>query len=379
MMTLFHALSLGLMMSLHPYNMFDLSHIHVNGTENYAYTHEPFDVTEGILYTLVFDPDIIGQYYDYMDLEMLELEGAVFDAYPFMFESNEDVFYVSFKSVDALLDILYMPWNPHGDFEIIMYEGGIDDFKGFTVYQDAKWMSYAYVTSSIDTVEMSDDWILFHDREDLLVYQYQGHEIYMNLFPVYVDLEPLSLEGPDEMYTYTNQTPYTHDDIISFYTSNGDLMIEYDAYEGTTEPGRYQVIIKATNTKGEVLRKYLHITVIEVSHPVIRLNEHFIEKSVFDVMSDADIIAYIEDYLTELNIDGDVYIKKNNYAPSIYDETYLVSYEVITETDTFEGVLNIHQASPVKEESLALYTWMLAGTLSIGLSVLWIYKKKKTK
>ena len=378
-MTLFHTLSLGLMLSLQPYNMFDLAHIHVNGTENYAYTYEPFEVTEGVLYTLVFDPDIIGQYYDYMDQEMLELDGTTLDVYSFLYDTTSHIFYVTFETKDTWLDIIYMPWNPHGAFEIVMYEGEIEDFKGFTMYQEAQWMSYAYVTSSQDVIEMDVDWLLFSDEGNVTVYQYQGHEIYLNLYPVYVDLEPLSLEGPDEMYTYTNQTPYTGDDIISFYTSNGDLMIEYDAYEGTTEPGRYQVIIKATNNKGEVLRKYLHITVIEVSNPMISLNEHFIEKSVFDVMSDADIIAYIEDYLTELNIDGDVYIKKNNYSPSIYDETYQITYEVITDVDTFEGVLNIHQASPVKEESLELYTWILAGTLSIGLSVLWIYKKKKTK
>ena len=378
-MTLFHALSLGLMMSLQPYNMFDLSHIHVNGMQNYTYTHEPFEVTEGVLYTLVFDPDIIGQYYDYMDQEMLELDGTTLDVYSFLYDTTSNIFYVTFETKDTCLEIIYMPWNPHGAFEIVMYEGEIEDFKGFTVYQEAQWMSYAYVTSSIDTVEMSVDWLLFRDEGNVTVYQYQGHEIYMNLYPVYVDLEPITLEGPDEMYAYTNQTPYTHDDILSFYTSNGDLMIEYDAYEGTTEPGRYQVIIKATNLRGDVLRKYLHITIIEVSDPIISLNEHFIEKSVFDVMSDADIIAYIEDYLTELSIEGDVYIKANQYAPSIYDETSLVSYEVITDTDTFEGVLYIHNASPVKEEHLGLYAWILGATFSIGLSVLWIYKQKKTK
>ena len=127
----------------------------------------------------------------------------------------------------------------------------------------------------------------------------------------------------------------------------------------------------------DIIRKYLHIHVIEVTLPVIQLNEHFIEKSVFDVMSEEDILDYIDAYLSELNIDGKIYIKRNDYKRSLYDKTNQVMYEVVTDTDTYEGILQIHTTSLIQEKDTGLYVWILSGTLGIGILILWGYKMKK--
>ena len=376
-MTLIHALSLGLFMTLHTHNIFDLSHIHVNGMDNYAYTHEFIEVEEDIIYTLILDADVVGQYYDYMDAEHIEFDGTTNDMYSFSYDTSHDSFYVTFETIASMLHINYMPWNPHGDLKVSMYEGTIEDFRGFTVFRAPIVYEYVYVNTTEKTLTLREPWSLVYEDIDVKTYQHSGHEIYVNIYEVSFDVDPLTLDGPDEMYMYSNQDPYTHDDILSYYTSNGDVTIEFDAYGGTRDEGKYQMIIKATHKNGEVLRKYLYINVIEVSNETITLDDHFIEKSVFDVMTEADIYAYIQTYLTDLNITGDIYIKNNPYHMSLYDKTYDISYEVISNDEIYEGTLMIHATSFVREEHMRTYVWILASTLGVGGVFLWIVMKKK--
>jgi len=376
-MTLIHALSFGLLMTLNTHNVLDLSHIHVNKMDNYAYTHAPIEVEKDSIYTLILDADVIGQYYDYMDREYIEFDGAIEDIYFFTYDAFNDSFYVTFETTSSSLHIHYMPWHPHGDLNVSMYQGTIEDFRGFTVYQEPLVYEYVYVNAKSETLNIHAPWSLVYEDIDVKTYQHKGHEIYVNVYEVLIDSDPVTLDGPDEMYIYSNQDPYTHEDLRSYYASNGEVTIEFDTYEQTLDAGRYQVIIKATHKNGDVIRKYVYIHVIEVPNETIMLDDYFIEKSVFDVMTEADIYAYINTYLLDLNIAGDIYIKNNPYQMSIYDKTYDISYEVVSNEDTYEGTLMIHVTSIVKEEDTLTYVWILASTLSVGGLFLWIYMKKK--
>lgn len=376
MMSFLQVLSFGLMMTFHPYNMFDLSHLHVNHINNFAYTQKPFEVRENQMYTLAFDDAVIGQYFDYMDQEVLVVDGAVDDDYAFIYNEEYQLFYVTFETNEPLLHIEYLPWNHYGDIQIVMYEGDFQSFKGFTVYQVPMYAEYVDVRVPELRERLDAPWILFDEDNDKKIYQYEGRERYLYVY-TYDVKDPLFIEGPHEIFVYSDQSPLTSDDILSYFTSNGTLSIEQDNYQMTQEGGSYDIVIHTLDIYGDVMRHYLTISVIDVYEPQIVIDDFLIEKSVFDVMNDEDIIHYIQTYIHTLNIDGDVYIKQNDYEMSLFNETYDVSYEVLAEDNRYEGVMRIHSKSLIYKHQLDLYVYIIASVLGIGSVILWISIRKK--
>lgn len=378
-MLLLQSMVLSIMMALQPYNVFDLSNVLIDHQNNIAYTHESFQVEMNETYTIVIDPDVVGQYYDYMDDEVMQIfDGNTYE-FPFLYHDLYDVFYVTFKTQNEAFDIESMPWNAYGVPKIVMYQGSIDDFRGFTVYQKPIIYEYTYIeTQKTDQVELGSNYMSIYEEEAYALYQYIGHEVYIGITKINVDLNPPTLVGPSEIMIYSSQEPLTYDDIYTYFQvdESSQLNVIFDAYQEQTSPGKYQMTLEVSNNTGKTT-KNITIHVIDNRPPTITLDNHFIETSVFEIMDEQDIYTYIQTYLLSKDIEGQIFLTNNPYEVSMFQSSYEVEYEVISDDRVHQGSIIFLVSSPLRTENVYLYVFILAASLAGIIVFLWIYHKKK--
>ncbi|NLN50087.1 MAG: DUF5011 domain-containing protein [Acholeplasmataceae bacterium] len=142
------------------------------------------------------------------------------------------------------------------------------------------------------------------------------------------DTTPPEITGPAEIYRYTSDPHLMMADIISFYEAldlvDGDITDQLElsgTYENTV-PGTYEILIKSTDSSGNIATKALQIHVVDGIPPVFITDEFIISFSALESMTTEDIISWLEQHITE-GSNFKILLNESLYKRNNKDEMYL--------------------------------------------------------
>ena len=347
-----------------PHNILDLSNLYIHPTSQMAYTIDPLEVEHNTTYTLVIDERSLGQHLDDIRNYELEIESQYYDFYPFFYDQENKLAYVSFEPKDTLIYIHQIPASFYGSFNIMLYKGTYEDFMSFEHYLTPSITEYTIPIDDLNAPTLTN--VPFINTEVLLLEEttsFPKYKLYKEIgapyyhlfyFELY-DRTPPLIYGPQEILVYSSQAPLTDEDILAYFnitnTNTFTISFETNTYLQTQTPGKYQIKIKAVDTSNNTSTYITYIHVIDDSTQEVTLRPYAIETSIFNTLTLEEIYTILDTYLNQLQIPYNTLdITLNTYALSkATPGSYEIYYELHSDDLTPQGILYSVVSHPLED------------------------------
>ncbi len=122
-----------------------------------------------------------------------------------------------------------------------------------------------------------------------------------------LDQVPPKIKGPDAMMVYTTDDPLDSLEILSAYSAYDDVdgsvsvTVTSDNYHQDVNEGVYEMVLKSTDAHQNEALKTIYIHVIENRGPSFEVETPIIETSTTKMMTQNDVLRYMQNYLYKQN------------------------------------------------------------------------------
>ncbi|MFU8792707.1 MAG: hypothetical protein ACNA7K_01650 [Acholeplasmataceae bacterium] len=200
-----------------------------------------------------------------------------------------------------------------------------------------------------------------------------------------VDLKAPDIQGPYNVYIYTEDTPLTHQDIYDYFNITDDVdgsnvmwSFTVDNYNQTQLPGKYLMTLEVRDQQLNTAYQDFYIHVVNNSAPYFELNELIVEVSAKTPLTEQELVTWFKNQLLSKGLETEkVIITFNEYNTQADKEG---NYYVYLEYDVGEETYISRILVEVKEENTIPWTVLIVGAnIVIGASgYLMVRRFKKT-
>ena len=200
-----------------------------------------------------------------------------------------------------------------------------------------------------------------------------------------VDLKAPDIQGPFNLYIYTEDIPFTHQNIYDYFEVTDDVdgsnvtwLFTVDNYNQTRLPGKYLMTLEVGDQQLNKAYQDFYIHVVNNSAPYFELNELIVEVSAKNPLTEQELVTWFKNQLLSKGLETDkVVITFNEYkTQKDTSGNYYVYVEYDIEDETYISRILVE----VKEDDTIPWTVIIvAGNILIGASgYLLLRRFKKT-